>query len=84
MGSHWSPTHGQHFQPNWGATRRHVKGLVADLESMREEYNPAESPPGDLPGIWRERAEFLKEYGDPSTGRLRQLAATELDAARVQ
>ena len=48
---------------------------------MREEYNPAENTPGDLPDIWRQRAEFLKEYGDPSTGRLWQLAAVELDRA---
>jgi hypothetical protein len=48
----------------------------------REEHTPAEILPGDLPGIWRQRAEFLKEYGsDPSSGRLWALAATELDAA---
>ncbi len=36
-------------------------------------------PPGDLPSIWRQRAQFLKEYGDPNSGRLWALAATELD-----
>ena len=42
---------------------------------------PADSTPGDLPGVWRQRAAFLKEYGDPSSGRLWALAATELDQA---
>ena len=43
---------------------------------------PVESPPpGDLPGIWRQRAQLLKEYGDPNSGRLWALAATELDQA---
>ena len=46
-----------------------------------EEYIPTEISPGDLPGRWRQRAEFLKEYGDPNAGRLWALAATELDRA---
>ena len=46
---------------------------------MREEYNPAESTPGDLPGIWRERAEFLQDFRDPTSARLWLLAAVELD-----
>ncbi len=37
--------------------------------------------PGDLPGIWRQRAEYLADFGDPNTARLWQLAATELDQA---
>ena len=37
--------------------------------------------PGDLPGIWRQRAQFLKEYGDPNSGRTWERAATELDQA---
>ena len=48
---------------------------------MREEYTPTENPPGELPGVWRERAALLKEYGDPNCARLWALAATELDAA---
>ena len=40
-----------------------------------------ESPPGDLPCIWQQRAEFLKEYGDASSARLWALAATELEQA---
>ena len=41
-----------------------------------------ESPaPGDLPTLWRQRGAFLKEYGDPNSGRLWALAATELDQA---
>ena len=42
---------------------------------------PSNSSPGDLPGVWRQRAAFLKEYGDPGSGRLWELAATELDQA---
>ena len=37
--------------------------------------------PGDLPGAWRQRAEYLADFGDPNTARLWQLAATELDQA---
>ena len=47
-----------------------------------EDYNPTESPPGDLPAQWRERAEFLKEYGGHrKTARLWERAATELEQA---
>ena len=47
-----------------------------------EEHPPTESPPpGDLPGIWQQRAALLKEYGDPNSGRLWALAATELNQA---
>ena len=35
--------------------------------------------PGDLPAHWRERGAFLREYGDPSSGRLWDLAASELE-----
>ena len=37
--------------------------------------------PGDLPTTWRQRAEFLSEYGDPNTARFWELAATELEQA---
>lgn len=37
--------------------------------------------PGDLPALWRERAAFLHQYGDPNSARLWQLAATELERA---
>ena len=37
--------------------------------------------PGDLPKTWRERAQFLTDFGDPNTARLWQLAAAELDEA---
>ena len=42
---------------------------------------PTDSSPGDLPGIWRQRAEFLSTFGDPNSGRLWAFAATELDQA---
>ena len=48
---------------------------------MREESTKSPPPPGDLPGIWRQRAQFLEGYGDPNSGRLWGLAATELDQA---
>ena len=37
--------------------------------------------PGDLPKTWRERAALLQEFGDPTSARLWQLAAVELEAA---
>jgi hypothetical protein len=37
--------------------------------------------PKDLPDRWRERAAFLREYGDANGGRLWELAALELRAA---
>ena len=37
--------------------------------------------PGDLPTTWRERAQFLSDYGDPNSARLWQFAAAELDEA---
>ncbi len=46
----------------------------------RHDYTPTLSP-GDLPAQWRERAQFLSAYGDSSSARLWQLAATELDQA---
>ncbi len=46
-----------------------------------EDYNPTESPPGDLPAQWRQRAQFLADYGDPHCARLWALAATELEQA---
>ena len=37
--------------------------------------------PGDLPALWRERAAFLREYGDPNAARLWELAAIEFERA---
>jgi hypothetical protein len=37
--------------------------------------------PGDLLALWRERAAFLQQYGDPNSARLWQLAARELERA---
>ena len=44
----------------------------------RHDHTPS---PGDSPTTWRQRAEFLSDYGDPNTARLWQLAATELEQA---
>ena len=47
-----------------------------------KEHPPTESPPpGDLPGIWRKRAQLLSDFGDSNSGRLWALAATELEQA---
>jgi hypothetical protein len=35
----------------------------------------------DLPAVWRERADWLREYGDPNSARLWQSAARELEDA---
>lgn len=43
-------------------------------------YNPTESPPGDLPGIWRERAEGLRRYSVPAANAYED-AAAELEQA---
>jgi sirohydrochlorin ferrochelatase len=37
--------------------------------------------PGDLPALWRARAETLSTYGDPNSARLWNIAATELERA---
>ena len=37
--------------------------------------------PGDLPAVWRERANTLREFGDPNTARLWDIAAVELERA---
>ena len=37
--------------------------------------------PGDLPALWRERAETLSTFGDPNSARLWNIAATELERA---
>lgn len=34
---------------------------------------------GDLPAVWRDRAETLRTYGDPNSARLWDIAATELE-----
>lgn len=44
------------------------------------EANPTLSP-ADLPALWRERAQFLSDFGDHSTARLWQFAAAELEQA---
>lgn len=36
---------------------------------------------GDLPAVWRERAETLRTYGDPNSARLWDIAAVELERA---
>ena len=36
---------------------------------------------GDLPALWRARAETLSTYGDPNSARLWNIAATELERA---
>lgn len=38
--------------------------------------------PGDLPALWRERAEALRTYGDPNSARLWDIAAVELERSR--
>lgn len=44
--------------------------------------NPTRAPtPGELPAVWRQRAAFLTDYGDPNTARLWELAAVELERA---
>lgn len=47
---------------------------------MGMEPNPTLSP-GDLPARWRERAQFLSDFGDANSARLWQTAAAELDEA---
>ena len=37
--------------------------------------------PGDLPALRRERAETLRTYGDPTSARLWDIAAAELERA---
>ena len=37
--------------------------------------------PGDLPALWRQRADFLNRYGDRECARLWILAAVELERA---
>ena len=37
--------------------------------------------PGAMPALWRERAAYLQQYGDPNSARLWQLAAVELEQA---
>ena len=38
--------------------------------------------PGDLPARWRERAETLRSFGDPTCARLWDIAAVELEHAQ--
>ena len=37
--------------------------------------------PGDLPALWRERAQCLSDFGDPNSARLWQIVAAELEQA---
>ena len=37
--------------------------------------------PGDLPALWRQRADTLRTYGDPNSARLWEIAAQELEQA---
>jgi hypothetical protein len=37
--------------------------------------------PGDLPALWKERAETLVQHGDPNSARLWNIAANELERA---
>lgn len=37
--------------------------------------------PGDLPALWRQRADFLQQYADPNSAPLWMLAAVELERA---
>jgi len=37
--------------------------------------------PGDLPALWRARAETLSSFGDPTSARLWNIAADELERA---
>jgi hypothetical protein len=39
------------------------------------------STPRNLSTTWRQRADFLRDYGDTNVARLWELAARELDAA---
>ena len=35
--------------------------------------------PGKLPALWRQRADYLHQFGDPNSARLWMLAAVELE-----
>jgi hypothetical protein len=39
--------------------------------------------PGDLPALWRQRAETLRSFGDPNSARLWDIAAVELERAQA-
>jgi hypothetical protein len=45
---------------------------------MEQDHTPSL---GELPAVWRDRAQFLREWGDPNSGRLWCIAAAELDEA---
>lgn len=48
---------------------------MEDMESKRPRV------PTDLPAVWRERADWLRQFGDPNSARLWDTAARELDEA---
>jgi hypothetical protein len=37
--------------------------------------------PGNPPALWRQRADYLHQFGDPNSARLWMLAAVELEPA---
>ncbi len=37
--------------------------------------------PGDLPALWRQRADYLHQFGDPNSARIWRTAAVELERA---
>ena len=45
------------------------------------QFNKTPTSPGDLPAQWRDRAQFLSNFGDPHSARLWQTAAVELERA---
>ncbi len=45
------------------------------------EHDDHTPSPGDLSTTWRQRAQYLSDFGDPNSARLWQLAAAELDQA---
>ena len=36
---------------------------------------------GDLPAAWKERAQYLRDFGDPNAARLWDIAVAEIEAA---
>ena len=57
---------------------RHVNGPSLDYIYVKAKLTVG---PSELPAEWRQRAQYLDDYGDPNTARLWQLAAAELDEA---
>ena len=36
---------------------------------------------GDLPAVWKQRAQYLRDFGDPNAARLRDIAVAQIEAA---